>query len=677
MKKLALNLLLFFAFTSNALAQNPMADSLATLHLEEVVVTGQYEPQSVDKSVYKIRTIPMERIQARGAVQLQDVLNTELNIRFQQDASLGTSSMTIMGLGGQNIKVLIDGIPQVGRQSTDNSFNINQINVNSIERIEIIEGPMSVVYGADALAGVINIITKKAADGRLDLNARIHEESVGKEYSFDRGIHNENIGAAYTRKKFNTRFNLSRNDFGGFKGDSTGREETWHPKKQWLGDALVGYSSDKSRIYYRIDYLFEDIYNPANFKSGFALDQNYLTKRLMHQVQGAHTFNNKLSFNGALAYTNYSRRTRTTTVDQATGDVRLATGEGQQDKTTFDGITFRGTFQYRISNKLMLQPGVDLNHETGSGGRLMAGAHPIGDYAFFLSSEWNVAKRVQLRPGLRTTYNTKYNAPPVLPSLNAKITITDRQDLRVAYGRGFRAPSLRELYFNFVDASHNIQGNPNLKAEMSNSLNATWNLQILEKDGSKLSTSLGGFFNDITDQIGYAQVGNSTSLINVSRYKTKGINWNNTYKNKNWNATFGASYIGRLNDIQEQDGIAEFNWYPEVVTTLSYKTNEGGWLFSAYYKYTGRIPFIEPVVANGSTTYHLAKYNTYQWSDVSVQKTLFKNFTATAGVKNLFNVKSIGSSSVVQSTGTHGSGNSQAIGSGISFFMDVIYTFNQ
>ena len=50
-----------------------------------------------------------------------------------------------------------------GRQGTSNEININQIDINSIERIEIVEGPMSVVYGADALAGVINIITKKAA----------------------------------------------------------------------------------------------------------------------------------------------------------------------------------------------------------------------------------------------------------------------------------------------------------------------------------------------------------------------------------------------------------------------------------------------------------------------------------------------------------------------------------
>lgn len=677
MKKLALNLIVVAAFAGSVKAQTPATDSLSTFNLDEVVVTGQYEPQSVEKSVYKIRTIPMERIKARGAVQLQDVLNTELNIRFEQDQALGTSSMSIQGLSGQNIKLLIDGIPQVGRQSTDNSFNINQVNVNSIERIEIIEGPMSVIYGADALAGVINIITKKSPDGKLDLNARIHEESIGNEYSFDRGIHNESVGVAYAKNKFNTRVDISRNFFGGFKGDSTGREEAWHPKKQYLGNALVGYNAEKSRIYYRVDYLFEDIYNPANFMTGFALEQNYISQRLMHQVQGAHSFGDKLSFTGALAYTNYSRKTRTTTVDQTTGDVRLSLGAGSQDKTTFNGTTFRGTFQYKISNKFMLQPGVDLNHEVGEGGRLMAGAHPIGDYAFFLSGEWNVVRRVQLRPGIRMTYNTKYDAPPVLPSLNAKIGINDKQDIRLSYGRGFRAPSLRELYFEFVDASHNIKGNPNLEAEMSNSFNASWNWQVLEKDGNKVTMAVGGFYNDISNQITIASVNNAASYINIDRYKTQGVTWNNTFRNKNWDVSAGASYTGRFNELYgDSNETPEFTWAPEVTSNISYRTNKGGWTFSGYYKYTGKLPFAEPITVNGEQTIHIAKLNAYQWSDVSVQKQLFKNFTATAGVRNLFNVKSIGSSSLAGGS-VHGGGNSRPIGSGRAYFIDLTYTFNQ
>ena len=190
-------------------------DSIKTSLLDEVVITGQFEPQSARKSVYQVKTIPLERIAARGAVRLQDVLNTELNIRFSQDLALGGSNLSLQGLAGQNVKVLIDGVPMVGRQGTSNEININQLNVNAIERIEIIEGPMSVVYGADALAGVINIITKKTIDGKLELQAKVHEETVGNEYGWSEGIHNESIGIGFSKNNWRTRADFNRNYFGG------------------------------------------------------------------------------------------------------------------------------------------------------------------------------------------------------------------------------------------------------------------------------------------------------------------------------------------------------------------------------------------------------------------------------------------------------------------------------
>lgn len=63
------------------LASAQEADSLVSTELEGVVVTGQFEPQSASRSVYRVRTIPVETLRARGAIKLQDVLNTELNIR--------------------------------------------------------------------------------------------------------------------------------------------------------------------------------------------------------------------------------------------------------------------------------------------------------------------------------------------------------------------------------------------------------------------------------------------------------------------------------------------------------------------------------------------------------------------------------------------------------------------
>jgi outer membrane receptor for ferrienterochelin and colicins len=132
-------------------------DTLKTLG--EVVITGQYKPQSVKNSVYQVRVINSERIRQSGATEIKQVLANQLGFRFSNDNTIGTTDVQLMGMSGRNVKILLDGVPMVDRGDTRES--LNQVDVNTIERIEIVEGPMSVSYGSDALAGVINIITKK------------------------------------------------------------------------------------------------------------------------------------------------------------------------------------------------------------------------------------------------------------------------------------------------------------------------------------------------------------------------------------------------------------------------------------------------------------------------------------------------------------------------------------
>ncbi len=654
-------------------------DSLQTAYLEEVVITGQFEPQSAKKSVYQVKTIPLEQIAAKGAVRLQDVLNTELNIRFSQDLALGGSNISMQGLVGQNVKVLIDGVPMVGRQGTSNEININQINVNTIERIEIIEGPMSVVYGADALAGVINIITKKTVEGKVDLSASVHEETVGSEYGWNEGIHNQSIGGGYSKNSFRIRLDGSHNLFGGWQGNAEGRDKQWHPKTQYLASMLTGFDWDKSNIYYRIDYLNEDIYNPGEFQGGEALDQNYIINRQMHQLQGAHTFSDKLQFNGAFAFTDFQRKTQTTTVNESTGDVRLALGAGLQDLTKFNGYTFRGTFQYKLNDKLTFQPGLDLNYESGNGGRIKEGTQSLGDYAFFVSGEWKIGLAIQVRPGLRVVYNTVYTAPPVIPSLNAKFKLTNKQDLRVSYGRGFRAPSLRELYFDFFDASHSIEGNTELEAELSHSFNGSWNISLLEKDNQKFTVAVGGFYNTIDNMIGYGQKpGNTliTTYLNIDKYKTKGITWNNTWKASVWEANIGFAYTGRYNQLGESyNDLDEFVWSPEVTSSATYKVKQAGLSFSFYYKFTGKTPFYELIAENGTTTARLAQISSFNWADLSAQKEFGKHVSLTGGVKNLFNITNINNTAVIG--GVHTANGARPVGYGRSFFLSISYSLNK
>ena len=135
--------------------------------MSEVVVTAQYSPQRVDKSIYKIDVIGVKQIDQKAANNLSDLFRDELSIRITQDGTFG-SNMSIRGLGGEHVKFLVDGVPVIGRM--DGNIDLGQLNLNNVDHVEMIEGPMSVIYGSNAIAGVVNIITKENKNSKINAN---------------------------------------------------------------------------------------------------------------------------------------------------------------------------------------------------------------------------------------------------------------------------------------------------------------------------------------------------------------------------------------------------------------------------------------------------------------------------------------------------------------------------
>ncbi len=658
-------------------------DSVKIKDLDGVVVTGQYRPQSAKNSVYQVRIISKETIRKRGAANLQDILNNELNIRFTQDVATGGSDITMMGMSGQNVKILVDGLPMVGRQGTSNEININQININSIERIEIVEGPMSVIFGADALAGVINIITKNEAPTKLSLSARLHEETIGNEYGINQGIHNQNLGLKWRMKHWELGGALGKNYFGGWKDTATGRELVWHRKDQLTASAFIGYIKGKFNARYRFDGLDEVITNPGNFlflqqSSGDTLanDQEYLTRRMMHQLQSSYFVSSNLNFQLQASYTDYSRQVFSTTVSKRTGDVRLDMGTGRQAIVDFTGFTFRGMAYYKLSPVIAFQPGVETNLDKGQGERLKTGNNSINDHAFFITSEITPSRKVNIRPGIRIIHNSVYDAPPIIPSLNTKFVLTSNLDLRLAYARGFRSPSIRELYYNFFDANHQIVGNPDLKAETSHSFTGSLDWAKISTGEIAYHSTLGLFYNSIKNLIDYAVSASDPNvfiLANVSSSRTAGVNFNSIAKYKQLNISVGASYTGFYNDYSEADAsLPQLQWSAEANSTISYTFLKAGLDVNLFYKFTGKRPYYG---VNSNQELVLSAQKGYHMADLTFNKKVSRNFSFNAGIRNLFGVTRINSSFVTG--GTHSSNGTRNIACGRAFFAGLGFNWDK
>jgi len=654
-------------------------DSTNASQLDEVVVTGQYSAQSLKNSVYKVRVINQERIRMRGATDLAGVLNNELGIRFSTDYALGETDIQIMGIGGQRVKILLDGVPLSDRDATKQS--LSQIDINTIERVEIVEGPMSVVYGTDALGGVVNLITKKGKHtDNLDIGARIQEESVGNKYDVLRnnGIHNQNVNINWQKKGWRLSASGTRNNFGGYTDTAAYPAKVSKPKDQWLGAATLGYQGKKIKAWYRLDYLNEALFAAGvmNINTAKGIDQYYITKRLTHQLQSEWQAVANVKISSALSYQDYERDTETFSIDYRTKNkAPNHSGEGYWDVTRFNTLFFRSTGQWYLSPKVSLQPGFEIKRDRTSGQRVTTDAPAITDYSLFASAEIKPVDFISIRPGLRLTENSKYDAPPIIPSINTKFVLNKNLDLRLSYARGFRAPILRELYFHFYDANHQIEGNPDLKAEYSNSFitSLSWNND--SKFPVRLSSVVTGFYNGYSNFIDMAlREGTQVySYFNVSKYKTAGGTLENNLNYGSLTTTLGFSYIGRYNSYRESDKtLPEFTWSPEVNGTVLYRFKKLKADIGFFYKFTGKLPSYSTTAAGDI---YLSEISSYHWADLTVGKRLLKYLSLQAGVKNLFNVKRVGST--VQNGGAHSTGGAVLTGYGRSCFVGLSFQWSK
>lgn len=644
--------------------------------LEPTVCTGQFEPQSLRRSVYNVRVISSQRIKAQASNDLTGILNKELGFRFTYDGATGTSDVVLMGLSGRTVKILLDGAPMTDRGDTRES--LNQIDVNTIERIEIVEGPMSVSYGSDALAGVVNIITKKTTSHRWDVNAKVQEETVGKEYEpfTGKGAHFQNVGAAWQYNGWAISGGITHNDNGGWQGNDTGRVKQWKPKEQLLGNIKLGYANDHFNIWYRLNTLDETILSEGRNNAGKAQDQKYITDRYMHQMQTEWRASDKLTINGILSYTDYKRRTQTTDVDLATGYRTLSIdGEGLQDVAKFNTLVVKPVAQYKFNNIVSLQAGLDLTMDNASGQRIK-GSPSINDYAFFASSEIKLFEKLYVRPGVRLIKNSVYNAPPAILSLNVKWNLSKNVDVRAAYANGFRSPALRELYFNFIDANHAIIGNPNLKAETSNSFDASVNWQPVTKGAFKIRTGIRGYYNNFNNLINYGIDPSNTTvttLINIDKNKTVGILQENSISWKKLSGSVGIGYLGSYNQIYSDsagkaNSLPEFMWTPEVNANLLYSFNKIKMTVGVFYKFTGK----RNVYTSTQNGIMLGTTSPYHLLDVTLTKTVGKYISLNGGVKNVANITDVQNTIATASAGApHATSGPVQLGCGRSYFLGM------
>ncbi|MFC2151599.1 TonB-dependent receptor domain-containing protein [Bacteroidota bacterium] len=645
--------------------------------IDQVVVIANFTPQKADQSIYNVKVIDAREIEMKAATNLSDIMSNVVNVKLNHDPALGTS-LRLKGLSGNNVKILVDGVPIVGR--VGGNIDLSQLNLYNIDHIEMVEGPLSVIYGSNALAGAINIITKENQYSKLTAKANAYYETVGT-YNFDAGI---------SSKKGKHSFALSggRNFFSGFMEkdyiiiDNNNTIDNisypWKPKEQYNADFYYTLTGGNNKLKFQSSYMRERLQSKGSLQPPqyyTAFDDWFYSTRFTNRLEFTQKLKSSLTLNMLGSHSYYLRRNATYFKDLE----QLSSVLTDEDTTQFNAFIYRLLLgNNNPEKKLSFISGVDLNYEIATGERILNDKKEIADFALFTSLMYKLTDNISIQPGLRFAYNSQFDVPPV-PSVNLKWDIISQLTMRLSYARGYRAPTLKELYIFFVDINHNIQPNENIKAEYGHNFDFALRFNTdKEKKIHYSNFELGLFYNNMNNIIYLArrQVEDIKDpiyqYINILDYNTLGGQISFQYNFYPY-MDFGLS-IGETGTYSSFDkrkpSLNDYKFSPDLNANISSHIQKVKMTFSLSYKYTGKSYLYD---VDESDQINITTLDDYHNMDFTIVKKLFMNrLTVSAGVKNIFNNTNI--DVVGGGTGTaHTSGNSSPVGYGRVYFTRLAY----
>ncbi len=681
-------------------------DSTWASDLENVVVSGQYNPQSVQKSIFEVRVINRATIEKLAANNLADVLNQSLNITIIPNASTGKSSVELFGLDGQYFKILMDNIPLVSDEGMGNNIDLTQINIDDIERIEIVEGSMGVEYGANAVSGIINIITKKSSAYDWEITPYIQEESIGNEYNFtDQGRHIQSLRVARNfNEKWFANAVYTRNNFNGFFNDRQGknydvndglRGYEWLPKLQHTTRTLLNYRGEKFSAFYKFEWFNEEVqrfgstvlsnFNAATQTSNpTANDERFFSNRIYHHLHINGGFSNQVTYNLDFSYQQQKREIETFTYRirqrQEFNNLRqeFESRNVLFSRGTFSNFTKKESWEFQLGYELQSLFGFASPMANPLGGDLIQ--RRLTNYDVFASAEFQLSKKLSIRPGARLMLTNQFD-PLLASSFTAKYKLPKEYELRAIIGTSPRTPSYDELYTFFVDSNHDVRGNENLNPERGYSAFVHLKKQFkLPEKSWDVQARLSTWYLGVQDRIELVVV-NPTPLAfqfnNIDRFRSWGIGTENTARFKQLSIGAGLSVTGVSKVLDSREAFNDdFLYGLQANLNFSYQIPKQNLVFSAFLKHNGpQFQFVQRQDENGDTVLQRGRLGAFTWMDATIRKGFLDNtLQVTIGARNLFDITQ------VNTTATEGGAHNAAatnllLGYGRSFIFQLLYNF--
>jgi outer membrane receptor for ferrienterochelin and colicins len=416
----------------------------SNIDLEEVVVTGTRSEKALKNAPILTQVISARKMLELGITNVVDALqNMVPGLNVNHNGTL--VQVTLQGMNAKYVLFLIDGERIAGE--VDGDINYSMLNLQNIDRIEIIRGASSSLYGSNAIGGVINIITK-----------RINEPFDTKFFSRYSKYNEINVGGSIGLKKgiIGSRTSINYNSTDGY--DIT--PDTPH---DWTQTPYTSYQiSQKFEITPSSKLFFSPYFTYYQFERGnvSARPVHDLYTDLSGGLKGQYYFGKS-----SLDFSYYCDRYNTYTI--------LEQLNNKRDTASFDFIqTFRLQGNFYLSHRNNLIAGVEYNTERLFTTRSEGGAKNASEAVFYLQEDIRFGERWELIAGIRTGSHSNYGF-----NIAPKISAMFKQgflNFRASAGTGFRSPDLKQLYFYFDHfGQFFVIGNTQLKPESSKYLSGS------------------------------------------------------------------------------------------------------------------------------------------------------------------------------------------------------------
>lgn len=627
---------------------------------KDVIVTATRTAEEVKVVPQSVEVITSEDIEKLGATDVYQALKLASNVDVTRAGMAGHNVM-IRGMSTNHTLILVNGMRRAGEDTsvTQNVYALDRLSLSDIERIEIVRGPASAQYGSDALGGVINIITKKSgAEPSVMVGASTGTESINNYYHINfgkQGNFSGSLNMRFSKLRKNVMPDADGSNFYGPTQDINfdGNFDLGNNQNLNLN---LGYYHEQTAADYKDAFLSGTMYSNKDKKEwydytrkDFSLAWTGKTPKNDWMIRTYYSYldkdnnlyNNRAVFPGMMEnilgtmYPRYDWDKSKYKLFGIEGKDTMAIGE---DHLLTFGAEYRSN---KVEGTRMGNGGDNIHSEDRWGNGVQRtkdySEKDLETYAAYIQDEWMVNDKLLLIPSIRYDHDSSFGGKTT-PKIGATYFLNDHNRFKANWGKGFKAPTISELYMSMNRAmgpmTVTVLGNPDLQPEESES----WDISY-EYDDDKNWGKITYFENDVKNLITSPYTINPDGTMvsqyeNVDKAQINGVELELGRRlGKYWTIKATSNWIDAMDETTNE----RLQNRAKNITTLQLMYDDldpYGYTATLWSQWVNKYRWAETV--NRVTIPHDATYNTINFV---VNKKFGKGNRIFAGVDNIFDKK--------------------------------------